>query len=610
MSSQSRAPGVEWTQARKELGEGGKLCVIMPFFNLCASAAENIKRVDALLSGNIPYEIIPVDDGSSDGTGRAILEAAAAAPGRIKPLLLTENVGKGMALKKAFAVSQASHVLLLDGDLDLAPNCLPRFFDVMAQSGAAAVIGSKRHPESSIDYPLSRRFVSFFYSLLVRIFIGLPVSDTQSGMKLFRHDALQWAFERMLVKRFAFDLEVLSIIAERGYKVAEAPVEMHFGDKIGCLSTSTVRNVLTDTLAVFYRLKILRYYRSVEVAPSDDNPPKISVVIACPGDSAYLREALSALETQTYRNFEVVVLPDEAIDLPSYGFELQMLPTGKVRPAEKRNKGIYASTGAVVAFLDDDAYPVSDWLERAVKYFAIADVGGVGGPGVTPPGDPYLAKMSGRVFSNILVSGNYRYRYIGDRVRSCVDDYPSCNLFIRRDLLKRIGGYSTRYWPGEDTILCADVVHGQKARIVYDPWVVVYHHRRKLFLPHLRQIGRYGLHRGYFAKRFPVTSLRLSYFVPSLFVAGVLIGAPVALLCDNFYIRAAYCGGLAFYAAVTLISSMSLFHPLNWIVTWLGVMATHFWYGIRFAVGLLSLKMPCEVAAFDHGPVGGTESGK
>lgn len=595
-----------WRSACSELGAEGMLSVIMPFFRLQSEAEGNIKRVYDFLKGNIAFEIIPVDDGSADGTAEAICKAAQCDAERIRPMLLELNQGKGLALKRAFENARGSHILLLDGDLDLAPYNLPQFFDVMVKKDAAAVIGSKRHPQSCIDYPVRRRIVSFFYSLLVRLLVGLPVSDTQSGIKLFRRAALQWAFERMLVKRFAFDLEVLAIIHGKGYAVAEAPVEMHFGNKIGCLNAGTVRNVLIDTLAVFYRLKILRYYDSVEVVPVQTTPPMVSVVIACPGDSAYLQESLKALEAQTYRNFEVIVLPDAEITLSGRSYPLRMLPTGRIRPAEKRNIGIEAARGEVVAFLDDDAYPVAEWLERAVKYFVVPEIGGVGGPGVTPPGDSYLARMSGRVFANLLVSGNYRYRYEGDRIRSCVDDYPSCNLFIRKDLLAAIGGYSTRYWPGEDTILCAEVVHGQKRRIVYDPWVVVFHHRRELFLPHLRQIGRYAMHRGYFAKRFPETSYRLSYFIPSIFAFSVIVGGVVAGLWQNSLFGAVYLGGLALYAGITLLSSVS-FSPLDWVITWIGVMATHFWYGVRFVLGLLSWRMPCEVAAFDHGPIGASD---
>ncbi|MBQ5511265.1 MAG: hypothetical protein IIT94_09040, partial [Prevotella sp.] len=77
---------------------------------------------------------------------------------------------------------------------------------------------------------------------------------------------------------------------------------------------------------------------------------------------------------------------------------------------------------------------------------------------------------------------------------------------------------------GEDTLLCEDIVYGQGKRLVYDPWAIVYHHRRRLFGPHLRQLGRYAFHRGYFVKKSPKTSFKLSYFVPSLFVLGLVAG--------------------------------------------------------------------------------------
>jgi glycosyltransferase involved in cell wall biosynthesis len=589
-----------WSSAQACLGASGRLSVIMPAYGLESVIERNIETVCALFSGQIPFEVLPVDDGSRDGTAASIRSAAAKDPAHVRPVFVKVNSGKGNAIKCGFTASRGSHILLLDGDLDLAPSRVTTFFDIMAEKHAAIVIGSKRHPDSVIDYPWHRRIASAVYYTLVRLLVGLPVSDTQTGMKLFTREALGWAFDRMLVKAFAFDLEVLSIAHAQGYAVAEAPVEMHFGDKVGCLSWSNVKQVMNDTLAIFYRLRILRYYGSVEVAPPPDTPLFVSVVIACPGPSPYLTECLNALALQTYPHFEVIVLPDGgAASRQPFAAASQLLvhPTGKTRPAEKRNEGLRLARGEVVAFLDDDAYPVTNWLEHAVKYFTLPDIGGVGGPGVTPPGDPFMAQAGGRVYANRLVSGNYRYRYLGDRVRPRVDDYPSCNLFARADVLRAVNGYRTDFWPGEDTILCADIVYGQKKRIVYDPWVQVFHHRRPLFRPHLRQIGRYALHRGHFAKRFPATSLRLSYLIPSLFVLGLAAGA--ALACLHPWLRLAYLAALAFYALATLLTSFSL-NPGLWLATWLGVMATHIVYGVRFAQGLLSRRMPCEVAAFDH----------
>ncbi len=595
-----------WEPAQSLLGKDGRLSVIMPAYGLETVIAKNLATVSRLLDGHIPFEILPVDDGSHDRTAEEIRRVAEEDPAHIRPVFVKVNAGKGNALKRGFEASSGTHILLLDGDLDLSPERIPTFFDVMEREKAAIVIGSKRHPDSKIDYPWHRRLSSAVYYTLVRILVGLPVSDTQVGMKLFTREALKWSFDRMLVKAFAFDLEVLSIAHAQGYRVAEAPIEMHFGKKVGCLSWTNVRQTMNDTFAIFYRLRILRYYASVETAPPPEKPFLVSVVIACPAPSPYLTEALNALAAQTYPHFEVIVLPDAPAELPSYPFTLRIIPTGKVRPAEKRNLGIAQAKGEIVAFLDDDAYPVPNWLKQAVKYFTLPDVGGVGGPGVTPPGDPFPAQAGGRVYENILVSGNYRYRYAGDRVRASVDDFPSCNLFVRTDLLRAIKGYRTDFWPGEDTLLCKDILDNWK-RIVYDPWVVVYHHRRPLFLPHLRQLGRYAFHRGYFCKRFPSNSLKLSYFVPSAFVLYLVAWVALALVPQPeampIWLFLAWKGFLAVptlaYFSLVLAFTFSL-NPLAWLLTASGVFATHVWYGVRFAQGLCAKKAPCEYIGKDH----------
>ena len=586
----------DWSAANACLGSVGMLSVVMPCYRLAGRAGRNVESVRQLLAGHVRFELVPVDDGSGDGTDAELRQAAADHPETVRPVLLAVNGGKGGALMEGLRHSRGTHVLLLDGDLDLDPATLPDFFAVMHRRQADIVVGSKRHRDSEIDYPFRRRVASAVYYGLVKLLVGLPVTDTQTGMKLFRREALQWAFERMLVKRFAFDVELLAVAHERGYRVAEAPIRMQYGNKVGSLTFANVRTVMTDTLAIFYRLRVLRYYQSVVPVEMPSMPPLVSVVIACPAPSPYLTECLAGLARQTYRDYEAIVLPDNpAPDYP-WPAGVRVIPTGHQRPAEKRNLGIAEARGSIVAFLDDDASPVAGWLEHAVKYFSRDDIGGVGGPGVTPPSDPWLAMAGGRVYANVLVSGNYRYRYTPDRIRD-TDDLPSCNLMIRADLLRTLGGFRTDFWPGEDTILCADVVHRLGKRIVYDPWAAVEHHRRPLFLPHFRQIGRYALHRGYFVRRFPSTSLRLGYMVPSIFVLGLVCGAVAAALWPP--LRIWYAASVTCYGAVTLFATFH-YRLLLWFVTWLGVMATHVVYGIRFLQGLCARRMPGEVTSFDH----------
>ena len=185
-----------------------------------------------------------------------------------------------------------------------------------------------------------------------------------------------------------------------------------------------------------------------------------------------------------------------------------------------------------------------------------------------------------------------------------VDDYPSCNLFVRRDVLEKIGGYRTDFWPGEDTLLCKDIIDNWK-RIVYDPWVVVYHHRRPLFLPHLRQLGRYAFHRGSFCKRFPSNSLRFSYFVPTLFDAYIAFLAVVGLLnlthVDCLRLTFHHWGYWPLWLYLTLVALTTFsFRLHHWALTACGVVASHVWYGVRFIQGLCAKKAPCEYIGKDH----------
>jgi len=591
----------KWAAAREAIGSG-RLSVVLPLYRLAASAEGNLKVVADLFEGHgLNAELVPVDDGSGDGTAE-ILDAFRLENYRhvvLKPVVCRKNGGKGAALRAGFEASTGQWVMLLDGDLDINPKQTPEFFAVARATGADIVVGSKRHPRSVVQYPWHRRVVSACYFLLVKWFIGLPITDTQTGMKLFRREVLGEALDRMLVKTYAFDLELLAIAAGRGAKIAEAPVVIRFGNKFGALRPSTVKCMAMDTLAVFYRLRILRYYARCQVPKKLDHAPLVTVVIACPGPSWMLDECLRGLGEQSYERWEAIVLPDAAPAEPvSADPRVRTIPTGKVRPAEKRNAGIREANGEIIAFIDDDAYPEPHWLEYAVKYFGEEGVGAVGGPGVTPPNDSFLARIGGRVYDNPLVSGNYRYRYKAGGVRRDVDDYPSCNLFVRKPLLDSFGGYRTDFWPGEDTLLCKDIVDSG-SRIVYDPWVVVYHHRRALFGPHLRQLGRYAFHRGYFTKRYPSNSAHLSYFVPSAFVLAHFVAVAVLLSPVPFAAKAAAIAPFAVYAALVVVSTISL-NPLKWALTAAGVYATHVVYGIRFLHGLCARHAPCEYIGKDH----------
>lgn len=606
--SEERLNTENWDSARRLFRDGG-LSVLLPCYNLGRETmTQNLCRLHSFLADKgFPFCLIPIDDGSTDDTAAAITAFAEAHPESCTPLLLSDNLGKGAALLAGIPVSKTEHLLFLDGDLDLDPITLPAFCDIAEATRADCVIGSKRHPLAQVNYPWHRRLFSALYHALTHRLLGPCVSDTQSGMKLFRKAALDYAAGRILVKHFAFDLELLTVLHGGGFTIAEAPVSIpNFGNKLGCLTLPVIYKTLVDTLAITYRARILNYYLSLHpLQPMTDskNGPKFSIIVACPGDSEVLRKLIQALIEQTYRNFEVIFLPDRLLVRPEANFPFRILATGGVRPAKKRNMGADAATGDVLVFIDDDAYPRPDWLAMAAARFVTANETGtqidaIGGPGLTPPEDPLPAQLSGVVFASPLVSGNFRYRYFIQGALRRVEDFPSCNLFVRKTAFDAIHGFREDFWPGEDTLLCADL-QLKGYTLWYDPQIVVFHHRRPLFGPHLRQVGRYALHRGYFARRIGLNSRRISYLLPSLFLLGLLFGPVAARFLPLLLIP--YLTVVGLYLVITLGDALLEAPKAKTILPlWVALIATHLRYGFSFIVGVFSSKMPCGVLPFDH----------
>ena len=247
----------------KDLKE--KISVIMPAYNESGHIAHGIEEtVKTFQEFGCPWEIIVVDDGSSDDTYEKALEFALKYPEQVIVKKNPFNIGKGRALKKAFHYVSGDYVVWLDADMDLHPLQVETLFDIMRLDKADVVIGSKMHPNSVVTYPLERKIMSLGYYLFVRLLFNLPCHDTQTGLKLFRTEVLRNVFPRILVKKFAFDLEVLVNAHHLGYKIAEAPIELSPQRKYGRLGLRAVYTTFLDTLAVWYRMYILKYYDRID----------------------------------------------------------------------------------------------------------------------------------------------------------------------------------------------------------------------------------------------------------------------------------------------------------------------------------------------------------
>ncbi len=239
-----------------------KISIIIPAYNEGAHIHDNLREFESTLSKlGCDYELIVVDDGSTDNTYEA---ASKLANGHVKVLTYPENQGKGYALKYGMTHVTGDRVTFIDSDLDLHPDQIAVFNDYMSENGTDIVIGSKRHPRSKVDYPLERRFLSLCYQIFVRFLFGLNLTDTQAGLKLFKRDALQKVLPRVLVKRYAFDLELLVVADSLGYKIVEAPIVLNYKFNGSGVGWKAIRNIFIDTCAVFYRSRILKYYDKIK----------------------------------------------------------------------------------------------------------------------------------------------------------------------------------------------------------------------------------------------------------------------------------------------------------------------------------------------------------
>ncbi|MFH0876886.1 MAG: glycosyltransferase [Candidatus Omnitrophota bacterium] len=312
---------------------------------------------------------------------------------------------------------------------------------------------------------------------------------------------------------------------------------------------------------------------------------KVSIIIAVKAPNPYLEECVAKCFKLTHQDFEIIILPDQVFSHADA--RVRIFATGPCLPAAKRDSGAEHAQGEILAFLDDDAYPTETWLDRALKNFQDSDVAAVGGPAITPPTEDFWRQASGLVYESLVVSGNFRYRYLKGK-KQLVDDFPSCNLLVRKEIFTALGGFQTNFWPGEDTILCLEITKKLKKKIVYDPEVLVFHHRRPLFFQHLKQIMRYAQHRGYFVKHFPQTSLRWQYFVPSAFVLWLFLGF-LALWATP--LGPVYGIFVLIYLALVLAAAFQRRAVKLTLAVATGIVLTHFWYGIFFLTGLLQPKL-------------------
>jgi glycosyltransferase involved in cell wall biosynthesis len=264
------------------------LSVIIPAFQQEKTILKDLKNIKKTLDNlGTKYEIIVVVDGNVDNTMEKLrgLGSSFVVPRNskvqkptskihelksknLRVIYYAKNQGKGHAVRVGMLAAKGDVIGFIDAGMDIHPAGFKMLLQHMEWYGADVIVGSKLHPVSKVRYPLYRKVLSRGYRLITRLLFGFSVRDTQVGLKFFKRKVVRDVLPRLLVKKYAFDIEILAVSYLLGYKkIYEAPVEISF--KENNISKKGLPRViflmLWDTAAVFYRIKLLNYYKKKKV---------------------------------------------------------------------------------------------------------------------------------------------------------------------------------------------------------------------------------------------------------------------------------------------------------------------------------------------------------
>jgi len=242
-----------------------KVSLITPAYKRAQILEQSIRGHYAALEKvcntlGLDFELIGVEDGQLDNSSDVVKNIDLP---KFKWVSYKNRGGKGFAVKYGMLQATGDYIGYVDAGIDLSPDVIEKLVtEITLNPDVHIVVGSKKHPESTLVYPLKRRLMTLGYSLVTRFFTGISYEDTQVGAKMYTKELVQKLLPRLLIKAFAFEIEMLAVAQHLGYtKHIDVPVHIDLTiDFPSSVKLKDVRNMLWDTIAVAYRLYILHYY--------------------------------------------------------------------------------------------------------------------------------------------------------------------------------------------------------------------------------------------------------------------------------------------------------------------------------------------------------------
>ena len=232
------------------------LSFVVPAYNEEDFIEDTLDSIEDVIKGkNLPYEIVVVNDGSLDGTLAKVVRYAKS-DDHVKVVSYANNIGKGHAIRTGFIQTCGDIVVFADSDMEIDLGTISKYLEALENGDI--VIASKRHCRSQVEAPISRKILSLCFNALVRLLTGVPLNDTQSGLKAMRKNAFVDIFPRLNVKRYAFDAELLAVAHLRGLRVVEMPVNIKLD---ASFKPKEMWHMFLDLLGIAYRLRVIHWYR-------------------------------------------------------------------------------------------------------------------------------------------------------------------------------------------------------------------------------------------------------------------------------------------------------------------------------------------------------------
>jgi len=232
------------------------LSFVVPAYNEEEFIEDTLGALDDLIKDKLlHYEIVVVDDGSVDKTFAKATKYSKR-NGHVKVLSYPANVGKGFAIKTGFMQSSGDVVVFADSDMEIDLRTISGYINAL--DNCDIVIASKWHPDSVVEMPLSRKIMSHGFNALVRLFTGVRIRDTQVGLKAMKKSSFENIFPRLAVKRYAFDVELMTVANLYGLSIVEMPTQIKLEESF---NLKDLLRMFVDLLGIAYRLRVIHWYQ-------------------------------------------------------------------------------------------------------------------------------------------------------------------------------------------------------------------------------------------------------------------------------------------------------------------------------------------------------------